>query len=110
VFGPIRFSVHQGKVKSSRPSQVKLGRSSRWVETPTGAGVTTTLLSVPDELVHGFQTVTDKRDVAICVVWKTEIDIYSLSHFTALHYPEQQSVKDIGRPDQKCQLCYKLCD
>jgi hypothetical protein len=62
--------------------------------------------------VHGFQPVTDKRNVAICIIWKTEIDIYSLSltHFTALLYSEQQSVKDIGRPDQKCQLCYKLCD
>ena len=28
----------------------------------------------------------------------------------ALLYPEQQSVKDIGKPEQKCQLCYKLCD
>jgi hypothetical protein len=28
----------------------------------------------------------------------------------ALLYPEQQSVKDIGRPEQICQLCYKLCD
>jgi len=28
----------------------------------------------------------------------------------ALLYPEQQRVKDIGRPEQKCQLCCKLCD
>ena len=28
----------------------------------------------------------------------------------ALLYPKQQRVKDIGRPEQKCQLCYKLCD
>ena len=28
----------------------------------------------------------------------------------ALFYLEQQSMKDIGRPEQKCQLCYKLCD
>ena len=28
----------------------------------------------------------------------------------ALLYLEQESVKDIGRPEQKCQLCYKLCD
>ena len=37
------------------------------------------LLSVPGDSVHGFQPVTDKRDVAICIIWKTEIDIYSLS-------------------------------
>ena len=40
------------------------------------------VLSVPDDLVHGFRPVTDKRDVAICIIRKTEIDIYSLSHFT----------------------------
>ena len=68
------------------------------------------LQSVPDDLVHGFQPVTNKRDVAISIIWKTEIDIYSLSHFTALLYPEQQGVKHIGRPDQNCQLCYKQCD
>ena len=28
----------------------------------------------------------------------------------ALLYLEQQIVKDIVRPEQKCQLCYKLCD
>ena len=37
------------------------------------------VLSVPYDLVHGFQPVTDKRDVAICIIWKTEIDIFSLS-------------------------------
>ena len=31
---------------------------------------------VPYDLVLGFQPVTD---VAICIIWKTEIDIYSLS-------------------------------
>ena len=31
-------------------------------------------------------------------------------YFIALPYPEQQRVKDIGRPEQKYQLCYKLCD
>ena len=40
------------------------------------------LLSVPDDLVHGFRPVTDKRDVAICIILVTEIDVYSLSHFT----------------------------
>ena len=36
------------------------------------------LLSVPGDSVHGFQLVTDKRDVAIYIIWKTGIDIYSL--------------------------------
>ena len=42
-----------------------------------------TILSVPYDLVHGFQPVTDKHDVAICIIWKTEIDIYSLSLYCA---------------------------
>ena len=52
------------------------------------------LLSVPGDSVHGFQPVTNKHDIAICIIWKTGIDIYSLSltRFTALLYPEQQSV------------------
>ena len=33
-----------------------------------------------------------------------------ITHNDAQLYLEQQSVKDIGRPEQKCQLCYKLCD
>ena len=37
------------------------------------------LLSVPDDLVHGFRSITVKRDVAICIIWMTEIDIYILS-------------------------------
>ena len=41
------------------------------------------LLSVPYDLVHDFPPVTDKRDVAICIIWKTEIDIYSLSIYCA---------------------------
>ena len=39
------------------------------------------LLSVPYDLVHGFQPVTDERDVAICIIWKT--DIFSLSLYCA---------------------------
>ena len=28
----------------------------------------TGILSVPDDFVHGFRPVTDKRDVAICII------------------------------------------
>ena len=41
------------------------------------------------------------------------IYVYSqntIIYIPALLYPEQQRVKDIGRPEQKCQLCYKLRD
>jgi hypothetical protein len=40
------------------------------------------LKSVPDDLVHGFRPITDKRGIAISIILKTEIDIHSLSHFT----------------------------
>ena len=38
---------------------------SAWLGEKTQA---TLLLSVPDDLVHEFRPVTDKRDVAICII------------------------------------------
>ena len=50
------------------------------------------------------------RDNPFCMLCGLQEDMDGTTYNDALLYPEQQSVKDIGRPEQKCQLRYKLCD
>ena len=49
------------------------------------------------------------RENPFCMLCGLQKDM-DRNHLQRCAALEQQSVKDIGRPEQKCQLCYKLCD